>query len=87
MDQADRAVGDIGDPAPGSGDGLDGVVIVLGDGMGRDEGIQDQDVDVLVLDFLDNPLDQGLVDERAVSNLDGDRDGVIAPAVGEKPPA
>ena len=57
VDQVDRAIAAFGDLAPFLHDHVLRGVVVLGEFVARDEGVDDQDVDLLVDDFRDECVD------------------------------
>ena len=85
MDEVDRAVALVGEPAPGLGDDIDGAVVVLADLVARDERVDDEHVNSafgqLGLDLLVDRLG----DAGAMFGLGGDDAALVAAKVDVQP--
>ena len=87
VDEVDRAIAAFGDLAPFLDDHVLRGVVVLGDFVARDEGVDDQDVDLLVDDLRDQRVDHRPHDHGAVPGHRRDDERLVAPAVHEQPVA
>ena len=85
VDQVDRAIAAFGDLAPFLHDHVLGGVVVLGEFVARDKGVDDQDVDLLVDDLRDERIDHRPHDHGAVPGHGRDDERPVAPAVHEQP--
>ena len=84
MRKLDRAIADVRDRRPLAGNLINRVVVVLGDLVALDEGIDDQHVDPLALDFRDDGIDDGTSDDGPVAALGGDDKRHLAAGIAEQ---
>ena len=86
VDQVDRAIAAFGNPAPFLHEHVLHGVVVLGQFVTRDEGIDGQDVDLLVDDFRDECVDYRPHDHGpTISGCCRDDERPVAPAVDKQP--
>ena len=84
VDKVNRAIAQFGDLAPFLDDHVLRGVVVLGDFVAGDEGIDDQDVDLFVDDLLNQGVDHRPHDHGAVPGHCRDDERLVAPAVHEQ---
>ena len=85
VDEVDRAIAAFGDPAPFLDDHVLCGVVVLGEFVARDKGVDDQDVDLLVDYLRDERVDHRPHYHGAVPVHCRDDERPVAPAVHEQP--
>lgn|GEM_PF-4331679 len=85
VNQLNGHVGLVCDPGPFSRDPANGVVVVLGDGVGADERVNDDHVQLESLRSIQHPLDVWSEDRCAGWGLFSDQQGHFPAATDEKP--
>ena len=81
MNELNRAIGRVRDHGPFFCDQFNGVVVVFRYPMRRNKGIDNGNIDLLILNGFDNGIDHRDDDSGSVARLLGDNDGHFPPNV------